>query len=72
MNKVNFFGHEVTKLIVGDNPFNGHSYITDRVPGAEMKSYLYSGENKRNLPQHRKNRIQHNASPGRPLHCKTS
>ena len=43
MNKVDFFGHKVTKLIVGDNPFNGHSYITHRVPGAEMKSY-YTAE----------------------------
>lgn len=29
MNTVNFFGHQVTKLIIGDNPMNGHSYIED-------------------------------------------
>lgn len=49
MNKVDFFGHKVTKLIVGDNPFNGHSYITDRVPGAEMKSYYTSEKIKENI-----------------------
>lgn len=43
MNTVNFFGHQVSKLIVGDNPFNGHSYIQDKVPGEEMKSY-YTAE----------------------------
>ena len=26
---VDFFGKKVTKLIVGDNPFNGHSYILE-------------------------------------------
>jgi hypothetical protein len=44
MNKVNFFGHEITKLIVGDNPFNGHSYIEDIITGSEMKGY-YTAEN---------------------------
>ena len=39
MNTVNFFGHQVTKLIVGDNPFNGHSYIEDKIPGSEMKNW---------------------------------
>ena len=24
---VDFFGTQVTRLILGDNPFNGHSYI---------------------------------------------
>lgn len=28
MNTVDFFGHQVSKLIVGDNPISGHSYIT--------------------------------------------
>ncbi len=39
MNYVDFFGHKVSKLIVGDNPFNGHSYIPDFVPGKEMVDY---------------------------------
>ena len=39
MNTVNFFGHQVTKLIVGDNPFNGHSYIQNIITGKEMKEY---------------------------------
>lgn len=34
-----FFGHEITRLIVGDNPFNGHSYITDRISGQEMLDF---------------------------------
>ena len=42
MNKVDFFGHQVTKLIVGDNPFNGHSYIEDKITGKEMKEYYTS------------------------------
>lgn len=43
MNTVDFFGHQVSKLIVGDNPFNGHSYIQDMVSGEEMKNY-YTAE----------------------------
>lgn len=39
MKYVDFFGHKVSKLICGDNPFNGHSYITHLIPGAEMKNY---------------------------------
>lgn len=36
---VDFFGHKVSKLIVGDNPFNGHSYITNFISGGEMIDY---------------------------------
>lgn len=39
MNYVDFYGHKVSKLIVGDNPFNGHSYIPDYVNGQEMTDY---------------------------------
>jgi len=39
MQYVDFFGHKVSKLICGDNPFNGHSYITDYIPGKEMVDY---------------------------------
>ncbi len=39
MNYVDFFGYKVSKLIVGDNPFTGHSYIPDFVPGSEMVEY---------------------------------
>ena len=39
-----FFGTEVTRLIVGDNPFSGHSYIEDIVSGGEMLDY-YTAEN---------------------------
>ena len=39
MNYVDFFGHQVSKLIIGDNPFNGHSYITKFIPGKEMRDY---------------------------------
>ncbi len=43
MNRVSFFDHSVSKLIVGDNPFNGHSYIEDKTTGAEMKRF-YTAE----------------------------
>ena len=36
---VNFLGHEVTRMIVGDNPQTGHSYIEDRITGADMKAF---------------------------------
>lgn len=36
---VNFFGHDVTRMIIGDNPVNGHSYIEDIIPGEEMNGY---------------------------------
>ena len=39
MNYVDFFGHKVSKLIVGDNPFNGHSYITEYISRQEMIDY---------------------------------
>ena len=39
MNYVDFYGHKISKLIVGDNPFTGHSYIPDFVPGSEMVEY---------------------------------
>ena len=44
MNTVDFFGHKITKLIIGDNPINGHSYIEYKTTGKEMKSY-YTAEN---------------------------
>ena len=43
MTNVNFFGHEISKLIIGDNPMSGHSYIQDIIPGSEMKEY-YTAE----------------------------
>ncbi|MDO5478882.1 MAG: hypothetical protein Q4G23_06915 [Clostridia bacterium] len=39
MQYVNFFGYNVSKLILGDNPFNGHSYITDYISGDEMSDF---------------------------------
>lgn len=39
MQYVDFFGHKVSKLICGDNPFNGHSYITSYIPRKEMIDY---------------------------------
>ena len=36
---VDFFGHSISKLIIGDNPFNGHSYITQYVTREEMIDY---------------------------------
>lgn len=43
MNTVNFFGHQISKLIIGDNPITGHSYIEDKITGREMKSW-YTAE----------------------------
>ena len=39
MKKVNFFGNEVSKLIIGDNPFNGHSYIPEYFSKQEMLDF---------------------------------
>lgn len=39
MKYVDFFGNKVSKLIVGDNPFTGHSYIHEFITGQEMKEY---------------------------------
>lgn len=44
MNYVDFFGKKVSKLIVGDNPITGHSYITHRVTGDQMIEY-YTTDN---------------------------
>ena len=48
MNYVNFFGHQVSKLIIGDNPFTGHSYIEDKIPGSDMVKF-YTAEKIKNL-----------------------
>ena len=37
--KVDFFGTQVSRLVLGDNPFNGHSYIPDIHSGEEMMDY---------------------------------
>ena len=39
MQYVDFFGSKVSKLIIGDNPFNGHSYITQFISKEEMIDY---------------------------------
>ena len=39
MYNIDFFGHSVSKLIIGDNPFNGHSYINAFIPQEEMLEY---------------------------------
>lgn len=39
MKYVDFYGHKVSKLIIGDNPFNGHSYIPEFVSKEEMIEY---------------------------------
>lgn len=36
---VDFLGKQLTRMIVGDNPQTGHSYIEDIIPGAEMKAF---------------------------------
>lgn len=37
MKYVDFYGHKLSKLIVGDNPYNGHSYIPEWMNGTEMR-----------------------------------
>ena len=44
MQYVDFFGKKVSKLIVGDNPITGHSYIPHITSGADMIDY-YKTEN---------------------------
>jgi hypothetical protein len=36
---VDFFGTKITRMIVGDNPVSGHSYIHDITTGDAMKAY---------------------------------
>ena len=36
---VDFFGTRVTRMIIGENPVNGHSYIQDQISGVEMSDY---------------------------------
>jgi len=40
----NFFNHEITRLMVGDNPNHGNTYIHDLISSEEMSSY-YTHEN---------------------------
>ena len=51
MNYVDFFGHKVSKIIVGDNPMTGHSYIEDKTTGYDMLSY-YTAENIKKTLKH--------------------
>ncbi len=37
---VDFFGTQVSRLFLGDNPINGHSYIPEICPGEEMMDYF--------------------------------
>ena len=39
MQTTNFCGHEITRLILGDNPFNGYTYIADDLPADELLDY---------------------------------
>jgi hypothetical protein len=41
---VHFFGHEVTRMIPGDNPVHGHTYIQDIYSAEDMTAY-YNFEN---------------------------
>lgn len=37
---VDFFGAQVSRLFLGDNPINGHSYIPNLHTGEEMMDYF--------------------------------
>jgi hypothetical protein len=41
---IDFFGNQISRLIVGGNPFSGHTYIPDEVSSEEMLDY-YTAEN---------------------------
>ncbi len=41
---VDFYGHKISRLILGSNPFTGHSYIESLHTGEEMMDY-YTAEN---------------------------
>jgi len=41
---VNFFGNEITRLLLGDNPAHGNSYIVDLISRDEMLDY-YTHDN---------------------------
>ena len=43
MNTVKFFGRDVSRIIIGDNPITGHSYIVDKTTGQEMIDF-YTAE----------------------------
>ena len=51
MKTVDFFGTQVSKLILGDNPVHGHSYIEDTTPGSKMMDY-YTADNFLKLLRH--------------------
>lgn len=36
---VDFFGTSITRMIIGDNPVTGHSYIEELIPGSDMKEW---------------------------------
>jgi len=42
--QIDFFGTKVSRLIVGDNPINGHSYVPEVYPSGEMLDY-YTAQN---------------------------
>ena len=39
----NFFGHRITRMIVGDNPTHGNTYIHDLISREEMSDYYTEG-----------------------------
>ncbi len=41
---INFFGTPVTRLILGDNPFSGHSYIPDKATSSDMIDYYTANQ----------------------------
>ena len=42
--KTDFFGTYVSRFLLGDNPFNGHSYIKSIHNGEEMMDYYTADE----------------------------
>jgi hypothetical protein len=57
MKTVDFFGTKVSRLIMGDNPFNGHSYVPEIYDGEEMMDYYTAGNAVKALFEAEKNGI---------------
>lgn len=41
---IDFFGTPVTRLILGDNPFTGHSYIPEKASGSDMINFYTASQ----------------------------
>ena len=64
---VDFLGKQLTRLILGDNPFTGNSYIEDYISGDEMLDYYTAGKVVETLFEAEKNGINTYMALGDPF-----